>query len=347
MNHDFRTILNTKTSDNLPLSLSQTGNNNIQVAHAPIVIINYTNSISNKFFNSMIDDTFDDFFVETNIYRQLTKCLEEMAVVILIGQPGVGKTITSKKVANDYESRGFRILYSEEGNIANAKYVLNEINPQDKTFIILNDFLGQFYTGLRFDEKSEISGLVTSIKQHKNIKLLINTRGIIYQEAMQCKKFNATIENNPNFIHEIQIGELNINEKALILQNHLKKAYKNGFLSSEHYLDILKDRLYGKIVLRKNFSPRIIEYLTHKKILAKTKPTDYVNQIFNSLENPADIWQEEYEELDKLDRICLNTLFSLTNTNVPISVLNNVLMYGKKNLTRILQSTILKNQLPV
>lgn len=175
MNKDFPTIFNSKTSDSVPLSLSQTGNNNIQAANVQNLIINNNNnSISKRLFNSMIDDTFDDFFVETNIYKQLTKCLEEMSVVILIGQPGVGKTITSKKVANDYEAKGFRILYSEEGNIANAKYLLNEINPQEKTLVILNDFLGQFYTRLKFDEKSEISGLITSIKQNGNIKLLIN-----------------------------------------------------------------------------------------------------------------------------------------------------------------------------
>lgn len=170
---------------------------------------------------------------------------------------------------------------------------------------------------------------------------------------MQCEKFNTIIENNPNFIHEIQIGELAIDEKALILQNHLKRSYKNGFLSSEHYLNILKDRVYGRIVLHKNFNPRIIEHLTRKKILAKTKPTDYVNQIFNALQNPADIWQEEYEELDELDRICLNTLFSLTNTNVPTRILkecfdvrqkkidkDSTINYFEKSVTRLIESLI-------
>lgn len=333
MNHDFLTSLNTKTSDNLPSSFSQIGNNNIQTPYIGSLTIN-NNSTSKIFFNSMFDDDFDDFFVKTNIYIQLTKYLEEMSVVILIGQPGVGKTITSKRVANDYALKGYRILYSEEGNIANARYLLNEINPQDKTLIILNDFLGQFYTGLRFDEKSEISGLVTSIKHFKNIKLLINTRGIIYKEAMQCEKFNDTIENNSNFIQEIQTGELSIDERALILLNHLKRAYKNGFLSSEHYFDILKERAYGKIVLHKNFNPRIIEHLTRKKFITKTNPSDFTNQIFNTLENPAAIWQEEYEELDEFDRICLNTLFSLTNTNVPISVLKECFDIRKKTIDK-------------
>lgn len=97
MNHDFLTSLNTKTSDNLPSSLFQIGNNNIQTPYIGSLTIN-NNSTSKIFFNSMIDDDFDDFFVKTNIYIQLTKYLEEMSVVILIGQPGVEKQLHQKRL---------------------------------------------------------------------------------------------------------------------------------------------------------------------------------------------------------------------------------------------------------
>lgn len=329
---DGSAILNVNRTDNLPLSLSQTGNNNIQVGNVGTLIIN--NSISKSHFNDILDEDFKNFFVETSIYKQVSTCLNEKNVVILIGQPGVGKTITSKKVANDYRLRGFKILYSEEGNIANAKDVLSEINPEDKTLIILNDFLGQFYTGLKMDKESEIKGLVENIKRHKNIKLLINTRGIIYQEAMQDEKFNSAIEDNSNLIHEIEIGELSFDEKALILLNHLKRSYNMGFLPKEHYLDIVKDRKYAEIIIHKNFNPRIIEHMTRKKLLAKIESTEYGDQIFKALENPEKIWKKEYEELDELDRICLNTLFSLTNTNVPIRVLKECFYARLKKLDK-------------
>lgn len=309
----------------------QYGEENVHINSAKHLIIN---NDSDKYFSYMIDQDLDEFFVETNIYKQVTTSLEEKNVVILIGQPGVGKTITSKKVANDYALRGFKILYSEEGNISNVTNILNEINSQEKTLIVLNDFLGQFYTYMKLDEKSEINSLLTSIKQYKNLKILINTRGIIYQEAMQCEKFNTAIENNSKIISEIQIKELDFYEKALILFNHLKRSYKNGFLSNEHYLDILKNRVYGDIILHKNFNPRIIEHITRKKFLTKTMPSEYVNQIFYTLENPATIWREEYEELNELDRICLNTLFSLTNTNVPIEVLKECFDVRQKKLCK-------------
>lgn len=61
------------------------------------------------------------FFVKTSYYTRALEALKQDNIVILIGQPGIGKTITSEKIAYDYKTNGFKILRSEKLNIGNAK----------------------------------------------------------------------------------------------------------------------------------------------------------------------------------------------------------------------------------
>lgn len=317
-----------KIFSNILVSLSRKSKNNKltlttnENSPAPSPKNSTVNITSNSFYPiNTFDEDLADIFVETTTYQQLKNTLSTKNIVILIGQPGIGKTITSKKVAQDYIAQGFKILYSDEVHIADTKNLLSEINTQDKTLIILNDFLGQFYTDIKFNEKSDFIDLIYLLKQHRNVKLLLNTRGIIYKEALKTQKFSDIIEDNPSIIEEIEFKTLNYAEKVCIFYKHLKRAYTNNFLSKDHYLALINDKMYITIINHTNFNPRIIEYITRKNFLTNTTPTEYINKIFKTLDNPSKIWENEYSGLHKFDRICLNTLFSLTNTNVPVTVL--------------------------
>lgn len=48
------------------------------------------------------------FFVKTSYYTRALEALKQDNIVILIGQPGIGKTITSEKIAYDYKTNGFK-----------------------------------------------------------------------------------------------------------------------------------------------------------------------------------------------------------------------------------------------
>ena len=280
-----------------------------------------------KYFDEDINEKLDVFFVKTGFYIEALKAMQEAGIVILVGMPGIGKTITSKMIAQEYKAKGYKILYSHEHNIGNANHFLKEEAPREQLLIILNDFLGQYYTEYKMSEAktqiaSEIGRLFSLVKSRGNVKLLINTRGIIYQEAMQNGKFRSAIENYDNNIREIQMTDLRHEDKLLILYNHLKRAYEYGYLPTEYYMSVVQNREFIKISMHENFIPRIIEYVTGKKFIAGFQADDYVSRIFNVLDNPSIIWEEEYEKLDDIDRICLNTLFSLTNTNVPVGILH-------------------------
>ncbi len=53
------------------------------------------------------------------------------------------------------------------------------------------------------------------LRAYDHIKLLINTRGVIYQEALQNTKINSEVTSSLNDICEIQMADLTFVEKSL------------------------------------------------------------------------------------------------------------------------------------
>ena len=53
-----------------------------------------------------------NMLVETSIYHQAIECLERNNVLILIGNPGIGKTTTSFMVILNYIMQDYKLKYS-------------------------------------------------------------------------------------------------------------------------------------------------------------------------------------------------------------------------------------------
>lgn len=72
---------------------------------------------------ALLSDIDEDckFFVQTTSYDECLKYMEKNRMVMLIGAPGVGKTITSKMLILYFASLGFRIRYTTNGDISDLK----------------------------------------------------------------------------------------------------------------------------------------------------------------------------------------------------------------------------------
>ncbi|MBU3130563.1 nSTAND3 domain-containing NTPase [Clostridium tagluense] len=303
------------------------------------VISGIKNINSTNVYKVEYEEDLKEYFVKTKFYKAAVNGLQKHPVVILLGIPGVGKTHTSKRICLEYEEKGYGIFYSEEGNIGNIKKYIQACG-KEKLLVVLNDFLGQFYIDLNMSETGEFGQLISYIRTKKDIKLLVNSRCIIYNEAMKNRKFNDAIDNNSDRILELSADELNFEEKAWILYNHLKSAYKSGNLSKEQCLAVLENKKYSEIILNEKFNPRIIKYVTTRKNVFKILPQDYVAFINKKIEFPETIWKEEVEKLNRCDRIVINTLFSLTKTCVSKDILKNCVNNRMKNEVEIKDTTI-------
>lgn len=259
-----------------------------------------------------------ELFVETNTYRRCKALLENHNILIITGAPGVGKTTISKMLVLYYASLGYRIRYTTNGVLSDLKRAISS-EKDSKEVILLDDCLGQYYFSMSNNQESELISLIKYLKFNKNKKIIMNSRVAIMNEAKQRSiEFEKLILSNDEKIYVINMDKVNAYEKARILYNHI--YFKK--LPLEYYYHIKKDSNYLKIINHPNYTPRIIEYITEPDRYKDILPEKYIDFVLKCLSNPELIWGNEYERrLKKVDRILVNTLFSLTDTTIDYDIL--------------------------
>lgn len=268
----------------------------------------------------LLDNLEDDFkyFVQTNMFDKCIDVLERKRKLLICGDPGVGKSITSKMIAFYFVKKGYQIRYTTNGLISDLKKSLQD-NKDLKEVIFLDDCLGQYYLKLKQWQDEELIGLMNYINLSENKILILNSRVTVLNEARSLsRKLRQYIEDEKVKIKIINMNEISPREKALIFYNHLLK----NKVPIEHYTSVRESKKYVPIVRHANYNPRIIEYVTHKQRYTTIKPEVYSNFILETLNNPREVWSEEFRQgLAVEDRIFMHTIFSLTDTFIDLNIL--------------------------
>lgn len=277
----------------------------------------------------LLEDLNQDFkyFVQTKLFNECIDILKKTKRVMLLGEPGVGKSITSKMITFYFVKKGYQIRYTTNGDITNLKTSLHE-NKDVKEIILIDDCFGQYYFKLKEWQDSELISLMKYISMNENKMLILNTRITVLNEAQGIsRQLREYFEDGKLNLKVINMNEIDKEEKAEIFYNHLVR----NEIPKEYYLSIRKKRNYQKIVFHNNYNPRIIEYVTHKNRYTKVKPEGYFSYIIQTLDKPEEVWEEEFKYgLSVEDRIFMFTLFSLTDTYIDINVLEECFLNSIK-----------------
>jgi len=121
-------------------------------------------------------------FVETDCYRLCQKILLEDRIILLIGAPGVGKTVTTKMLALYFASIDYRVRYTTNGNIRDLKNAISS-DKELKEVILLDDCFGQHYFNMKETQGNELLSLIKYISMNPNKILILNSRVTIFNEA--------------------------------------------------------------------------------------------------------------------------------------------------------------------
>ena len=260
-------------------------------------------------------------FVETLSYRQCIDVLERNRLLMILGMPGTGKTMTTKMLALYYAALGYRIIYTTNGDLQSIKKALS-VDKESKEIILLDDCLGQYYFRMKDTQENELMSLIKYVLMHKNKKLIMNSRVTIFQHAKESYiELNSFIDTEKVRLQYIDMDSMTIEDKGRIFKNHL--YFRN--IQSDYYAQILKNNNYRWIVNHRNYTPRIIEYVTRQNVSNKIAADEYCDFIRRCLDNPTEIWRDEFNNrLKAEDRIFLTSLFSLTDIGVEDKVLRRV-----------------------
>jgi hypothetical protein len=220
-------------------------------------------------------------YVYTANHVEALNILKKNNVLIISGEPGIGKTILAENLSLYYVSKDYEFIDIEE-SLSEAESVYRRGKKQ---LFYFDDFLGSnYFEAIENKKDSHIVKFINRVKNDKTKIFILTTRtnilnsGILYSSIFSINK----IQNN-EFI--LTIEKLNKLDRAKILYNHIWFSKLN-----EDYIDkIYEQKRYKLIIKHKNFNPRLIEFITDSERIS-VQAKEYWDYINATLEDPKDIW---------------------------------------------------------
>jgi hypothetical protein len=272
-------------------------------------VLNKANFIHSTLFKEEIADEMR-LYVETPSLSESFEKLGENNFIVITGEPGVGKTFLAKALILNLLKDEYELVHIQDNNI-NEHTKMMKLNDEKQVFF-LDDFLGSnSYDIFKSNYDSEILQFIKRIQKGKNKLLILTSRTNILQEG----KTKIVRLNEGTFLkseYEVNVRKYNSFIKAQVLYNHLFFNLDDEIL----YDKIRENKFYKKIIQHKNFNPRLIEYITKPDNLEDQDRQDYLNYIYERLENPDYIWERPYNNLNFESKIFLHTLSSFPGSRV-------------------------------
>lgn len=267
----------------------------------------------------------EGLYTQTSVFDKAIESLRQSSTLLIVGDPGTGKSVLTQMIALQLIKAGFKIIYSSCNNLDRIKNAIED--NCEKTLFILDDFLGQRCLDIDSSRMRELVTLLRYTSKLKNCYTVLNSRISILNEAKRIDDpFKKFIDSMRAGIVVIDTTEMSLLDKARIMLANL--SFEKVPIE---YVDSLRERsqsIFSRrmkcidICKHGNFNPRIIEFCCRVDFWKNIAPSKFPDAIKDKLDHPNDVWQNEFEErLEKPERILAYQLFSLGDNSVPLSSL--------------------------
>jgi hypothetical protein len=261
-----------------------------------------------RFLNAQLHNRTDHFleqlparqteWVNTPAYGQARTALERTHLVILSGQPGVGKTHLAQMLTLASIAQGFEPAVISE-DIGEIEGIWNDL-PQ---VFIFDDFLGQISLGrlrLNRNEAQRIRAIVRRIERSTDKRLILTTREYILSEAAEAFEGLEGLKRSLSKT-TIRVHGFPRVVRAAIVASHLARAIDIDASS------FLRDPRRFQVVDHRKFNPRAIEHA----LKTMTYVDDVATVLLAELENPWRTWRSIYTNLAADVRLALQVIYTV------------------------------------
>ena len=250
----------------------------------------------------------------TSICDACMKRLESSHVVILEGDPGIGKTVTAEMLICRLRLMDYEVYISYDG-ITEFEDVYQ---PGVKQAFLYDDFLGSnYFDAVRNREDTQICRFSSRVSQDPTKCFILTSRTTILNRGVEC----STAFQIHNFRQDsrlVDVNKVSTLDKAHILYKLLSSSNCNGKALTEY----VREKRYWEVIKHENFNPRVIDYIAHgEKLKSEESGRGLASTLDYALCHPMKIWGSVFEnQIDRLERVLvwmtyLNGVVSETQLN--------------------------------